>query len=113
MRRYTKGLLGVALLIISVAFLLSMSCSWEIFTQGEIQKEDASIEDVLKILPLPSVEILSRITGTDDNPDSLRFKVFSQIVIDEEIYDFVEMEVGELIDGEGGENDTLLVNHRP
>lgn len=113
MRRYSKGLLGVAFLIICVIALVSMSCSWEIFTQGEIQKEAASIEEALEILPLPVIEILTRFPGTDDIPDSVQMKVWNTYRLDGMEVPFVEMEVGELLEGQGGDPDTIVVDHRP
>lgn len=113
MRKYTKSLLGAAFLILAACFLLSMSCSWDIVTRGEVLKSsDATFEDLRILEEETSVEI-PELELTDDIPDSLRFKVFSEIVIDGETFDFVEMEVGEILPGTGGENDTLMVDHRP
>lgn len=113
MRTHAKGLLGAALLIIAVAFMLSMSCSWRIFSEGEIQKETAELEESLKPCPLPIVEIIRRFSSGTDDPDSVEFRVFSWIDYEGGTAGFVEMEVGELIDGGDSGPDTLVVNHRP
>lgn len=113
MRTHIKGLLGVAFLIIGVCFLMSMSCSWDIVTRGEILKADESTLEDLTAEEIETAIESAVLIPTDDIPDSLVFRVFSTIDIDGETYDFVEMEVGELLPGQGSENDTLFVDHRP
>ncbi len=113
MRRHAKGLIGASFLVLAVCFLCAMSCSWDIVTTGEILKgEDSSIEDLQTVEAVRTAAPAELLTD-EHIPDSLVFIVFSTISIDGETFDFVEMEVGELLDGDGNENDTLLVDHRP
>lgn len=113
MRTHAKGLLGAALFIIGVCFLFSMSCSWDILTQGDIQKEDASIAEALEILPVSVIQIIRRSIGTGTEPDSIWFKIESQIVIDDTLYDFVEMEVGELEVWDRSSYGKIITDHVP
>ena len=113
MRRYTAELLNSVLCVLIVCFMFAVACSWDIITRGEVQtSEQAALED-LEILEASKLESLPGDPLDEDIPDSLTFKLFSEIVIGGVTYDFVEMEVGELLDGDGGENDTLFVDHRP
>lgn len=110
---HSKGLLGAALIVIGLCLMLSMSCSWDIVTQGEILKADEAALEDLEILEAESLEVIEELAAREDIPDSLTFKVFSTITIGGVEYDFVEMEVGELLEGQEGQNDTLFVDHRP
>ncbi len=113
MRQYANGLIGASFLVLAVCFLCAMSCSWDIITKGEILKgSETSLEDLeaYEANPLHGVGDLEMI---NDIPDSIYFKIRSVIEINGETYDFVEMEVGELLDGQGGERDTIEVNHVP
>ena len=113
MLKYAEGLLQATLAVFVLCFILAMSCSWDIVTQGEILKaDDAALED-LEILEAETLEGLEIPQLTDDIPDSLTFRVFSSITIGGVEFDFVEMEVGELLEGQEGQNDTLFVDHRP
>lgn len=102
MRTHARELFVCALVLIAGLFLFAMACSWDIVTKGEVNGDDAKVLDAYE-------------SGhTDDTfPDSLFFKLFSEIEINGVTYDFVEMEVGELLDGDSGANDTLIVNHVP
>lgn len=113
MRKHIKPLLGASFLILGVCLMLSMSCSWDIVTRGEILKADEAALEDLEILEAETLEEITELGTDDTNPDSMTFRLFSEIVIDGETFDFVEMEVGELLEGQEGQNDTLFVDHRP
>lgn len=113
MRNHIKPLMGAACFIIAIALMASTSCSWEIFTQGEINKEDIEIAEILEKVPGPVLEILEILPGRDDIPDSVRFKVTSWLWYDSYEVFFVEMEVGELLEGQGADPDTIVTDHRP
>jgi hypothetical protein len=90
-----------------------MSCSWDIVTRGEILKDDEAALEDLAIDESEIIAELEELPLMDDVPDSMTFRVFSEIVIGEITFHFVEMEVGELLEGQHGQNDTLFVDHRP
>jgi len=113
MHKYAVPLLGGAFLILGICFLCALSCSWRIFSEGEIQKETAEISEVIEFLPSPIVRILRIEEGTDSDPDSIWFNTYGTVRVDSTLYDFVEMEVGELLEGQGWERDTILTDHVP
>jgi len=113
MFNHGKGLLQSALCVLALCFLLSVACSWDIVTRGDVNKEgDSSIPDTEPV-EIPEVSEIPLIGCADDLPDSLAFRVFSMLTIGHTTYCFVEMEVGELLDGEGADPDTILVDHTP
>ena len=102
MRTHARELFVTALVFLAGVCLIAMACSWDIVTKGEVNGDDAKVIDAYE----------SGHFG-DTFPDSLFFKLFSEIEINGVTYDFVEMEVGELLDGDAGANDTLFVDHTP
>ena len=113
MRRYALPLIGASLIIVAVCLLCALSCSWRIFSEGQIQKEIDEHELRTEHPELSIVRILEVLHGTDSTPDSIRFSVTSRILVDSTLYDFVEMEVGELLESQGFDPDTILTDHIP
>jgi len=113
MRMHSNSILIAALVVIALCFLLGVACSWDIVTSGEVTSDEIPgqlVSDVPEGLVISPDTVI--VPGSLDL-DSLAFKVFSIISIDSVRYDFVEMEVGELLYGIEGERDTLYVDHRP
>lgn len=102
MRTHARELFVTALVLIAGLFLIAMACSWDIVTTGEITQDEEEI-----------LEAFHERRIVTDLPDSLEFSVISMIRIGGVEYCFVEMEVGELLDGDGGDPDTLVVDHKP
>lgn len=113
MRIHSKQLLHSALAVLALCALLSVACSWDIITQGEIHKEGEEPIPDTEPVEIPEISEIPLTGCVDDLPDSLAFKVFNMLTIGHTTYCFVEMEVGELLEGIGADPDTLLVDHTP
>lgn len=73
------------------------SCAWEIFSRGHIES-DSTLESEVDIVALDDSTVL--------------IVKHSSVEIDEVTYDLVEMEVGELLESQGQEPDTIIVDLR-
>ena len=113
MRIHGKRLLQSALCVLALCFLLSVACSWDIVTQGEVHKDDETSVTATEPVEIPVVSEIPLIGIAELPEDSIGFKVFSWLTLGHTTYCFVEMEVGELLDGEGSDPDTILVDHTP
>lgn len=118
-------LISLTVLVTAAAvFLIGLACSWDILTRGEIHDEETAtledlqieqletLEDPPDTLPViiedpPQLEILR------DIPDTVAVMFTGTVVYDGETCDFIEMEVGELLQGQGGERDTIFIDNRP
>lgn len=113
MRYHSKQLLYSALAVLVLCALLSVACSWDIITRGEVHKEDGTSLPDLESVESPAVSEIPLTGCVDDLPDSLAFRIFNMLTIGHTTYCFVEMEVGELLEGVGADPDTILVDHTP
>lgn len=100
LKQYSNLLISSGLLLIMAFALCAFACSWDIITQGEINPDNTD-----------EVATRTASVATTEPPDSISFKILSELEIGEVLYELVEMEVGELIDGLGGDPDTILVTH--
>jgi len=105
-------LLIVVLCVVLTALFLS-SCSWTMFTEGKIDQGNEILQEEIDEIKAEEIRIGSELYPIVDSPDSMNIRVFSQVSIDSQTYELVEMEVGELKYGTGTELDTLIIDHRP
>lgn len=124
MRTPLTGYLLTALAVAVAIFLIG--CSWDILTRGEVLKDDDS---TLEDLRTEEIEISTEIDPPDtlpivaqdppeleilrDTPDTIAFSLTRLVTIDNQERYLIEMEVGELLQGQGDDPDTVLVDHRP
>lgn len=73
------------------------SCAWEVFSRGHIESDSTASEEV-DIITLDDSTVL--------------IVKHSTLELDEGTYELVEMEVGELLESQGQEPDTIIVDLR-
>lgn len=95
-------------LVLSVVLLAASSCSWRIFSEGEIHDNPDLVTEPM------SREAETTITIDSLGSNEYLVTKFTSIQMDTDLLELVEMEVGELLEkSELTHPDTILVDLRP
>lgn len=78
-----------------IASFLICSCSWRMFTEGEVNE----------------VEFIERIPVASGTDSLDTYTITSVVKLNGFKVELVEMEVGELLEGQGTDPDTLVIDH--